>query len=722
MIMALIVGDVFRTISMLVQSSTSLAHGQITSASKLCQAGGFFFQFGIAMNGKTTFSKTTGLSNHLLDWSVLALAVHGTLQILRPAANSIHHADVMFKYRHIIYAMLVIIPTLCASLAFIEPNIHYTSAGAYCQLPIRPLWYRLALSWIPRYVISITILGLSVAVYVHVRNVYSGAMHSKWWALSSIAIPKDKVETQEPQDSFAVKSLIAEARQRFSSSQTVPDSTLVDPSQGWHVSAGQSTMSSNHGRLSNFGISSDQFNMHGRPGERRRSTLAPITAGSIMGPQMSGTYPLDVPVEEPEEIEDPQPHPATIPPISARPPLKRLSSAMSGFSARTGSLREKASISSRVPLPAPIRRSREMSTPSALQIQRAIIRRQLRLTFIYPLVYLLMWLAPFVLNCMQYSNYYAKQPPFSLGVITNVCYALMAAIDCAIFCYRERPWRHIPSNTSRSFWTSFCCWKTGRAESGNAFVSTESKSGRWGSWDERGTSQPSGRGRQRRGSSLDSGLEVSPSAIFEETSQQHTRTSVLQATSSTQRSSTEQNNLSTQPDAEEQTTWQRLSAFGGRMASAVAGAPKATTRHGQKSIMAYLKRSRRSDGQRAADEHARQRLAQEMQERKDGEEQRLSAEGAGDPAMTDERHWWDKVRKDSEFIDWGGQRRNMLRRTKTSDSSETNSPGRSIEEGTKCLDIPESSSTASHSLELEQTAHGNGLVDCQGEEENEYKA
>ncbi len=41
------------------------------------------------------------------------------------------------------------------------------------DLPARPIWYRLALSWIPRYLILCTILGTYLAVY---RELYSRSL------------------------------------------------------------------------------------------------------------------------------------------------------------------------------------------------------------------------------------------------------------------------------------------------------------------------------------------------------------------------------------------------------------------------------------------------------------------------------------------------------------------------------------------------------------------
>lgn len=59
---------------------------------------------------------------------------------------------------------------LMAALAFINPNSPYVSQGTYCYLAARPIWYRLAFSWIPRYLILCTILGIYLAVYFYTKS------------------------------------------------------------------------------------------------------------------------------------------------------------------------------------------------------------------------------------------------------------------------------------------------------------------------------------------------------------------------------------------------------------------------------------------------------------------------------------------------------------------------------------------------------------------------
>ena len=59
-------------------------------------------------------------------------------------------------------------PALMAGLAFVNATASYISNGPFGSFPLRSYWHRLALAWIPRYLIGFIILGLAVAIYTHV--------------------------------------------------------------------------------------------------------------------------------------------------------------------------------------------------------------------------------------------------------------------------------------------------------------------------------------------------------------------------------------------------------------------------------------------------------------------------------------------------------------------------------------------------------------------------
>jgi G protein-coupled receptor GPR1 len=82
------------------------------------------------------------------------------------------------------------------------------------------------------------------------------------------------------------------------------------------------------------------------------------------------------------------------------------------------------------------------------------IRRQLRFLFIYPLVYMGMWIVPFISHVLQYSDTFAADPPFGLVCVTTVFVCSQAAVDCWLFSTREKPWKHMLGHDG-TFWGSF---------------------------------------------------------------------------------------------------------------------------------------------------------------------------------------------------------------------------------------------------------------------------
>ncbi|EEY15189.1 conserved hypothetical protein [Verticillium alfalfae VaMs.102] len=88
------------------------------------------------------------------DIAVALIAIHTALYIFKP--RQLNGQSGLYPYRRTAYAVVFILPVVLASLAFINTPA-YVNNGQYCYLPIRPLWARLALSWIPRYIILLII-------------------------------------------------------------------------------------------------------------------------------------------------------------------------------------------------------------------------------------------------------------------------------------------------------------------------------------------------------------------------------------------------------------------------------------------------------------------------------------------------------------------------------------------------------------------------------------
>lgn len=290
------------------------------------------------------------------DFIILLIALHTALSVLRPGKS-----QGLLGCRYPAYVCWVIFSVLLPGLAFVNPvkGQAYISQGTYCFLPVRPIWYRLALSWIPRYLILCTIAIIYLTIYI-----YTMMQFGKF----NINITSSKVSTapgasEGTHDRPAKSSRISRSNCWFKSSE--PESSTI-------LEEGPA-LNDNENSARAISGSSEQAPSTPSPARMfRKPTLLEALRDRSLLPFGNNGLPED-----------------------ANPTLRK---------------RHKA------------------------------IKRQLRYMFIYPLVYLLMWIAPFINHCYFYTK--EHNPPFILNCISLVSLCLQCAMDCLIFSIRERPWRH----------------------------------------------------------------------------------------------------------------------------------------------------------------------------------------------------------------------------------------------------------------------------------------
>ncbi|TVY86891.1 G protein-coupled receptor [Lachnellula willkommii] len=403
----------------------------------------------------------------LADFAILQIALHTALYIFKPRISSGEGG--LYPYRKFAYVCWVIFPVLMASLAFINGREAYDSEETYCYLPVRPFWYRLALVWIPRYIIFIVILGIYASIYFYVRYKFHGFKRAGRTQGAGNSTSLDSEGTERPSRKSGIPATPALARHGL-----IPDSRK------------QSTI--------------------GEGRKHSASTMGSFTERKVIGATgihrfmwaniMKSTKPASSlsPLEEPASNIDsfvgpltPQPLPdfasATSasprsPDSSEMPSRSRVTSwrdmAVQRFSpsipsdANTtdpsvvnihGILRHPDGSDSPPMSRLELVNSRGQNLANAEMVRtRDKIHRQLRFLFIYPLVYIGMWAVPFVSHVLQYDDRFATNPPFGLSCATTIFVCSQAAVDCWLFSTREKPWRHIPGN-SGSFWGSFKFWK-----------------------------------------------------------------------------------------------------------------------------------------------------------------------------------------------------------------------------------------------------------------------
>lgn len=385
----------------------------------------------------------------MIDLATLSMSLHTALLVFKPWQNVIGDEG-LYSFRHTVTAITIMLPLIMASVAFAHHGHGYSAQLPICALPVRPFWFRLALQWVPRYIIWFIVFGLAISVYCYVggefRMFSAGAVSSSTSALNvshskmishtlTIGDGLATDTTLPVNDATAVKSTPntwPPSRRRSSpfSSMTLaavneelaPDEVPKPPQHVETLGEVRDTNSENNTTdASNLVSRSDGEIMADNP-HLTFSAFEALRAlnprdGSTGKPQRSSLSSDHSPRDQSKPIEI-----VVHPPTQAEKSRKPLSANLAGAKRR-----------------------------------RAIIH-QLRLLFVYPILYILLWLIPFILHCYQYSDYYAIHPPFPLTLLAYLSLAIMGAINGIVFNFKERPWRHI-SGSDGTFVGSFYWWK-----------------------------------------------------------------------------------------------------------------------------------------------------------------------------------------------------------------------------------------------------------------------
>ncbi|KAM0618104.1 hypothetical protein ACHAP0_000762 [Verticillium nonalfalfae] len=492
LIMLLIVSDGLEALFFMIFPIVDFAMGPIQSESVFCQMSGFFLAVGIEAS----------------DIAVALIAIHTALYIFKP--RQLNGQSGLYPYRRTAYAVVFILPIVLASLAFINTPA-YVNNGQYCYLPIRPLWARLALSWIPRYIILLIIFVSYFCTYIYVSVLMHRFGEESKMRRHSNAPPPPPVSSDQTTSSPSNVSNNQADTRNGSVPPTPPIAYhgLIPSTSDSHHSCSEEERQ-RHGSVSSEGSCGEPLRRplagrlrvdshHTAHGIRWKWPLFGGEAVASMDTQQQRqqqrhlreaiqhqeqyTTQHDAHVEAvhfPQQADNrvsyqaiASPPPArTSDPTTARhslpPSLGKTSdqspSSLSSPSGRpyrhphTGSSSTAVS-STPSPSPflfavaasaAPLRRTGGTRTgigatandPSGNMARaRLKIRRQLRLLFVYPLVYMLVWAVPFAQHVLRW-NEPLRAGPFGLVLASLVSLCMQGAADAVLFALREKPWRH----------------------------------------------------------------------------------------------------------------------------------------------------------------------------------------------------------------------------------------------------------------------------------------
>lgn len=192
------------------------------------------------------------------DFAILAFALHTFLLIFKPSlsvktSNGVEGG--LYRFRYYVYGLSFLIPLILAALAYIGPG--YRSFVCWCYLPQRPVWYRLVLSWVPRYVIFVFIMGAYAFIYFHVIREFRtlGGVFTTIHRLKLLQGGNRVLENEKPSFYSALRYTFRAAKEFLMPSFVLPD----DSSQP--VTAVQSVQSELEPKKSSHDVTPDENNV-----------------------------------------------------------------------------------------------------------------------------------------------------------------------------------------------------------------------------------------------------------------------------------------------------------------------------------------------------------------------------------------------------------------------------------------------------------------------------
>ena len=371
---------------------------------------GFFS--GRPVESSSTFCQASGFSlavgTEACDIVILMIAVHTALYVFRSQAPGCG----LYRYRKPAYASLIIVPLFLASVPF-AGGPGYVNVGGYCYLPARPDVYRLALSWVPRYLIFTFILITYVSLYTYVRMLmHRYAAESNTSRRGTITASRSDL-LNGLEEEYIMPSKLPCAYNGLA----LPSTSQPTPAQPG----------------SRGSIDIDRPHTFG---ESRRKTTSDLQ-NNAMDKSMSRFQSLSW-VNRSATLNSSATSNSL---LSGIPWTKTYQSCSPRCSASFG------------------RSESQMGNDdvegSPMAKQRDKVSRQLQILFVYPVVYMFMWIMPFVLHVLTFSDRFARlnNQQLPLLLLSLISLTAQGVVDCWLFAIREKPWKH----AHKGFWEAFAC-------------------------------------------------------------------------------------------------------------------------------------------------------------------------------------------------------------------------------------------------------------------------
>ncbi|CAI4325966.1 CQS_1a_G0008350.mRNA.1.CDS.1 [Saccharomyces cerevisiae] len=416
------------------------------------------------------------------DMAIMIFAIHFAILIFKPNwkwrnKRSGNMEGGLYKKRSYIWPITALVPAILASLAFINYNKlnddsdttiildnnnynfpdsprqgGYKPWSAWCYLPPKPYWYKIVLSWGPRYFIIIFIFAVYLSIYIFITS------ESKRIKAQIGDFNHNVLEEEKEKKKLFGLGHWGKAKWYFRSYFKLPllhllrdlknffTISFIDPNEETDDSG------SSNGTF-NFGESSNEI-----PTLFRKTNTGSdenvSASGGVRLLDYNSTKPLDMSkyaMPEQPDLERNNPFDCenditlkTSELVSKQEEHNvTFSVENEGLDTRKNRC-ENSSFTN-------VQQHFQAQTYKEMKKRRAQIQKNLRAIFIYPLSYIGIWLFPIIADALQYKHEIKHGPTMWVTYIDTCVRPLSCLVDVIVYLFKEKPWNYSWAKTESKY-------------------------------------------------------------------------------------------------------------------------------------------------------------------------------------------------------------------------------------------------------------------------------
>ncbi|CAI6441315.1 CFF_HP2_G0007100.mRNA.1.CDS.1 [Saccharomyces cerevisiae] len=416
------------------------------------------------------------------DMAIMIFAIHFAILIFKPNwkwrnKRSGNMEGGLYKKRSYIWPITALVPAILASLAFINYNKlnddsdttiildnnkynfpdsprqgGYKPWSAWCYLPPKPYWYKIVLSWGPRYFIIIFIFAVYLSIYIFITS------ESKRIKAQIGDFNHNVLEEEKEKKKLFGLGHWGKAKWYFRSYFKLPllhllrnlknffTISFIDPNEETDDSG------SSNGTF-NFGESSNEI-----PTLFRKTNTGSdenvSASGGVRLLDYNSAKPLDMSkyaMSEQPDLERNNPfdceNDITLNPSELVSKQKEHKVTFSVENEGLDTRKNRCENSSFTN----VQQHFQAQTYKQMKKRRAQIQKNLRAIFIYPLSYIGIWLFPIIADALQYKHEIKHGPTMWVTYIDTCVRPLSCLVDVIVYLFKEKPWNYSWAKTESKY-------------------------------------------------------------------------------------------------------------------------------------------------------------------------------------------------------------------------------------------------------------------------------